>query len=104
MLLLVAARANVKTSSTYTGEWLERSAGLTRSQMWRVLKQLTERGYISLQHRPGKASVVGFPVFGFIGAVEHKGRTDEQGQWHPAFCACEWCRDDGGSAGVAAVI
>lgn len=92
VLLLVAARANLKTSATYTGEWLQHASGLTRSQVWRVFKLLTARGYIALQHRPGKSSVVGFPVFGFIGAVEHHGRTDDGGQWHPAFCGCDWCQ------------
>lgn len=91
VLYAVAAAANVRTSRTFTGDWLCEATGLTSSQLWRVFKVLTARGYVSLEHRPGKSSVVGFPVFGFIAEAELGGRTDAGGQWHPAFCGCPDC-------------
>lgn len=97
VLMAASLRANVKTSQTYTGEWLHRVAGLkSRSSMWRALTYLSRRGYIHVKHRDGKSSIVTFPVQGFVVEVEapeRGGRTDEGGQWHPAICACLECRE-----------
>ena len=108
ILLATAGAASSRTAETYTGEWLEAVCGLCRSSVWRNFLPLVERGYVALDHRPGRASVVRFPIDGAAGieAVEGaprftpppaghglaSGRTDHNGQFHPAICACPDCR------------
>jgi hypothetical protein len=92
-------RANIRTSTTYTGEWLQRATGLTRSSIWRALTVLSTKGYVYVEHRAGRASIVAFPIQGFVTGVEAPpgpGRYDESGQFHPSICGCLWCQEQTG--------
>jgi hypothetical protein len=98
VFMAMSIRANVRTSATMTGEWLCRATGLVPANVTRALNVLVDRGYIVLRHRPGKASIVTFPIAGYLAdtAGETGGRTDDQGQFHPFFCACLWCQEQTG--------
>lgn len=98
VFMATSIRANIRTSATMTGEWLCRATGMDRGNVWRALGELVDRGYIVLRHRPGKASIVTFPIAGYVAeaAGPSAGRTDDQGQFHPFFCACPWCEEQTG--------
>ena len=106
ILLAAAVRANVKTAETYTGAWLCRVANVNDRNVRYHLHALRDAGAIKLSERPGKASVIGFPVGGVLALVDDApeatppprrrrtappGRTDASGQFHPAICACGEC-------------
>lgn len=99
VLMATSMRANIRTSTTYTGEWLRHATGLTRSSIWRALTVLSQRGYVYVDHRAGRASVVAFPIQGFVHGVEAPpgpGRVDDGGQFHPSICGCDWCQEQTG--------
>lgn len=62
VLMLCAERANTQTAQTYTGGWLERAAKLHRSSVRRALYELAAAGAVALDYRPGKATVIRFPI------------------------------------------
>lgn len=66
VLMLLAERANSRTGQTYTGGWLVNAAGVHPGNVRRALRELETHGLITVRHRPGKASVVGFPVVGML--------------------------------------
>ena len=90
----LAAAAGHKTAATYTGKWLRDVSGLGDDAVYRNLKILVERGYITVDRRPGIASRVRFPIAGAV--VEAlpstaTGRLDDSGAFHPDYCACPDC-------------
>lgn len=101
VLFALAARANIRSSKTYTGGWLARTTGMDRANVSRHIARLEAAGYVSVQHRDGRSSIVGFPVLGFVAQADETqppptGRRDEQGQFHPSFCGCPWCLEQTG--------
>lgn len=64
VLMLVAARANVQTHETYTGRWLVDAAGAHFVTVRRALAELVDVGAIAIEHRPGRSSVIRFPIAG----------------------------------------
>jgi hypothetical protein len=63
------------------------------------LTVLSTKGYVYVEHRAGRASIVAFPIQGFVTGVEAPpgpGRYDESGQFHPSICGCLWCQEQTG--------
>lgn len=92
VLLAVAAAADRSTHETYTGGWLGDVVGMSPRNVARNLHRLTELGYIAVTERPGRASVVRFPLGAAITSAAPVGRTDEDGAYHHPRCACPDCR------------
>lgn len=99
-----ADRAHRATGQTYAGQWLSRAAGLSPGSVRRYLHDFERRGWIRLDYANGTALRITFPVVaGLELAPPNTGRIDEQGAFHPSFCACPECVSGDGD-GVAAVL
>jgi len=90
VLFALAASADYRSHEGYTGEWLAEAAGMNDANMRLNVRRLDELGAFAVEHRKGKASVVRFPI-GVAMVIATEGRNDENGVWHPGFCACPDC-------------
>jgi len=78
VLMLLAERCNGQTNVTYTGTWLYAATGSPyRSTMRRALDQLVAAGLITVEHRPGKASRIRFPLAATLSTPGAPTRRDE---------------------------
>ena len=93
VLLALAASADRLAHEGYTGEWLAEVAGMNDANMRRNVARLAELGAFAVEHRRGKASIIRFPLSATVAAAP-EGRHDDNGVWHPGFCACVDCLDD----------
>lgn len=66
VLMLCAERANRDRAETYTGGWLVSATAMHPSSVRRSLYELEGTGLIALQARPGKSTVVRFPLAGVM--------------------------------------
>jgi len=75
VLFALAARANSRTAVTFSGGWLCETLHLHEDRVRAHVQTLTRLGVIAVDQRPGKASVIRFPLAGFI----HTPRESDRG-------------------------
>ena len=75
VLFALAARAGASTATTFTGKWLQDALGMSQDSVQRHLTVLRRAGVIAVDVRPGRASVVRFP----LAAVIHTPRESAVG-------------------------